>query len=159
MPWPRQLNHGMGNWNIHFVTCCEFLIPNSSPKGIRPIKWGSLKLPKVSIRKWEAWISTILLLNLAHMAKDISHSGAKEVLVFYTRSIFILWKVADVIMYCITDYGRMMTRSLNSTAQIHIPFQNRKSCKIYENLSFLLKKWLSNAKSRTKDTQWQHLNI
>ena len=112
MLWPRLLNHGMGNLNVPFVTCREFLISNSSPKGIRPIKWGSLKLPTVSIRKWEAWTSTILILNLAHMAKDISHSGAKEVLVFYARSIFILWKIADVIMYCITDYGRMITRSL-----------------------------------------------
>ena len=37
-----------------------------------------------------------------------------------------------------------------STAQIHIPIPNRKSYKMYENLIFLLKKWLSNAKSWTR---------
>ena len=42
-------------------------------------------------------------------------------------------------------------------AQIHIPIPNRKSCKVYEDLSFLQKKWLRNAKSETRDTQWQNL--
>ena len=41
-----------------------------------------------------------------------------------------------------------------STAQIHTPIPNRKSCKIYENLSLLQ----SNAKSQTRDTQWQTLS-
>ena len=39
------------------------------------------------------------------------------------------------------------------TAQIHISIPNRKSCKMYEDLSFLPKKWLKNAKSQTRDTQ------
>jgi hypothetical protein len=46
-----------------------------------------------------------------------------------------------------------------STAQNHIPITNTKSCKMYENLNFLQTKWLSNAKSWTRDTQWQNLNI
>ena len=52
-----------------------------------------------------------------------------------------------------TDYRCMMTRSQISAAQIHIPIPNRKSFKMYESLNFLQKKWLSNAKSRTRDTQ------
>ena len=39
-----------------------------------------------------------------------------------------------------------------STEQIHIPIPNRKSCKMFKNLSFLQKKWLSSAKSRIRDT-------
>ena len=43
-----------------------------------------------------------------------------------------------------------------STAQIHIPIPNRKTCKMYENHRFLQKKWLRNGKSQTRDTQWQN---
>ena len=52
-----------------------------------------------------------------------------------------------------TDYGGMMISSQVSTEQIHIPIPNRKYCKTYENLSFLQKKWLSNVKSLSRDTQ------
>ena len=45
-----------------------------------------------------------------------------------------------------------------SIAQNHISIPNRNSCKMYESLSFLKKKWLRNAKSRTRDTQWQNLS-
>ena len=45
-----------------------------------------------------------------------------------------------------------------STAQIHIPIPPKKFFKIYKNLSFFEKKWLSNAKSWTRDSQWQKLS-
>ena len=45
-------------------------------------------------------------------------------------------------------YGLMIT----TTSQNHIPNLNRKFCKMYEDLSFLLKKWLNNAKSQTRET-------
>ena len=45
-----------------------------------------------------------------------------------------------------------------SAAQIHIPNPNRISCKMYGNLSFLRKQWLSNAKSQTREIHWQNLS-
>ena len=56
-------------------------------------------------------------------------------------------------MHNVTDYGRMMIRfQILNSPKLYIPHPDRKSCKMYENLSFLQKKWLSNAKSRTMDT-------
>ena len=52
-----------------------------------------------------------------------------------------------------TDYGRMMTRFQILYSQNPYPDQEKKSWKMHENLSFLQKKWLSNAKSRTRNTQ------
>ena len=52
----------------------------------------------------------------------------------------------------LTDYKRMMTRSQILYSQSKIG-KTGKNCKMYENLNFLLKKWLNNAKSKTRDTQ------
>ena len=46
----------------------------------------------------------------------------------------------------------MTHQRTTDTAQNNIPIPNKKSCKMYENLSILQKKWLTNGKSRTRDT-------
>ena len=44
----------------------------------------------------------------------------------------------------------IMTRTQILYSQNPYPNPEKKSCKMHENLSFLQKKWLSNAKSTTK---------
>ena len=57
-----------------------------------------------------------------------------------------------------TDYGRMITRSQILYGQKQYPNPNRKPCKMYENLDFWKKKWLSIAKSQTRETNGQNLS-
>ena len=74
------------------------------------------------------------------------------------------WKKEDSILLLLRlmACGHHIPRTMDTwwlnpkfpTAQNHIPNPNRKFCKMYENLSFLQKKWLGSAKSR--DTQWQN---
>ena len=63
---------------------------------------------------------------------------------YYTRILYI------IISH--TDYGGMMTRSQFLYSLNPYPIPNRKTCKMYENHRFLQKKWLSNAKSRTRNS-------
>ena len=72
-------------------------------------------------------------------------------------------KAASIINYLLHEAEEALSRSRImdkwwldpkfSTAQIHIPIPNRKSCQMYENLSFLQKTWQSNAKSLPRITQ------
>ena len=73
------------------------------------------------------------------------------------------WKLsrASNLLFCIVVPGSFsfsLPRTTDawwpkfSTTQNLIPIPSRKSCKMYENLSCLQKKWPSNAKSLTRDT-------
>ena len=58
-------------------------------------------------------------------------------------------------MLKLTDYGWTYNDYVNPklyTGQSHISIQNRKSYKIFENLSILQKIWLSNEKTQACDT-------
>ena len=93
----------------------------------------------------------ILAVCYVHCATQWNPSSVESYRV-HQICFFALW-------YLVNSFSFSLPRTTDawwpkfSTTQNLIPNPSRKSCKMYENLSCLQKKWLSNAKSLTR-IQW-----